>query len=310
MTGPVAAIDLGTNSTRLLVVDDKGQTLGRLMRITRLGEGVDRTGLLAEAAMGRTLEVLDEFKTVMDGLGVVRVRATATSAARDAANRDEFASRVADRIGTAPEILGGHEEARLTFLGAVSDLDPDAGPYLVIDVGGGSTELVAQGADGLVSVSLEMGCVRVTERFAAHDPPLVTELAAARDYVRRLVSDALRRQPGLAEASRLVGVAGTVSALVRLQGGLVEYDRGRIHHARLTLADVESLLDELALLPVARRLEIPALEAERADVIVGGAVVLAQSMATLGFAELLASEADLLDGVAAELLARDNSGRA
>lgn len=300
--GPVAAVDLGTNSTRLLVVDEKGQPLERLMRITRLGEGVDRTGLLGEEAMERTLRVLDEFGAVIGRLGVVRVRATATSAARDAGNRDEFASRVAERIGTGPEILAGAEEARLTYLGAVSQLDAAHGPYLVIDVGGGSTELVAPGPAGLVSVSLEMGCVRVTERFLAHDPPAPAELAAARQYVHGLVAGALQAEPALTRGRCLVGVAGTVSALVRLELGIVAYDRELIHHARLTLSSVERLLAELAALPLARRLEIPALEAERADVIIGGGLVLAESMATLGFTELTASEADLLDGVAAELL--------
>ena len=195
--GPVAAIDLGTNSTRLLIVDARGRPLERRMRITRLGEGVDQSGRLSSAAMQRTLEVLGEFKKAMDERSVSLARATATSAARDAENADEFARHVTELLGTAPEILKGEEEARLTYLGATSELDPAAGPYLVIDVGGGSTELVSATPSGVSAVSLEMGCVRVTERFFAHDPPLAGEVAAARNYVRRLVTEALSSQPEL-----------------------------------------------------------------------------------------------------------------
>jgi exopolyphosphatase/guanosine-5'-triphosphate,3'-diphosphate pyrophosphatase len=294
---------LGTNSTRLLVVDATGQALERLMRITRLGEGVDRTGRLGEEAMHRTTEVLAEFATVMGDLGVVRARATATSAARDAENALEFARRVNEVIGVVPEVLEGEEEARLTYKGATSELDPQAGPYLVIDVGGGSTELVGGRPPGLYAVSMEMGCVRVTERFLDHDPPLAKELEAARAYVRQLVAQALRDEPGLSAAVHLIGVAGTVSALTRLDQGIVSYDRSRVHHARLTLAVIERLLGELAAVSVARRLQWPALEPERADVIVGGTLVLAEAMCVLGLDALTVSESDLLDGVAAALLA-------
>jgi len=302
-SGPVAAIDLGTNSTRLLVVDADGRTLERRMRITRLGQGVDRAGLLAEEAMRRTIDVCAEFRTVLDDRGVTRVRATATSAARDAANAGELSRRVAQVLGAAPDILDGGEEARLTYLGATSELVPDGGPYLVVDVGGGSTELVGGRPPGLHAVSLEMGCVRVTERFLLHDPPARSELEDARDHVRGLVSGALEADPGLGEAARLIGVAGTVSALVRLEAGLVGYDRSRIHHARLSRDAVERMLAELASLSLVRRRERPALETERAEVIIGGACVLAETMVVLGFDSLTASESDLLDGVTAELLA-------
>jgi exopolyphosphatase/guanosine-5'-triphosphate,3'-diphosphate pyrophosphatase len=301
--GPVAALDFGTNSTRLLIVDADGQPLERLMRITRLGQGVDRTGRLSEEAMRRTLEVLVEFRGVIDNFAVTRCRATATSAARDADNADEFARRVAQVLGAAPEVLQGAEEARLTYVGATTELHLTEGRCLVIDVGGGSTELVGGDPRDLRAVSLEMGCVRVTERFIEHDPPSPAELQAARAYVRALVTGALEEAPELALTARLIGVAGTVSALVRLEAGLVHYDRSKIHHARLSLASVEHMLGELASVSLQRRLERPALEPERADVIIGGACVLAEAMEVLGFDCLTASESDLLDGVAAELLA-------
>jgi exopolyphosphatase/guanosine-5'-triphosphate,3'-diphosphate pyrophosphatase len=300
--GPVAAVDCGTNSTRLLVVDADARALERLMRITRLGQGVDRTGRLAEEAMQRTIDVLVEFRKVMDAHHVTRARATATSAARDAENAAEFTKQVSEVLGVAPEVLQGDEEGRLTYLGATAELDPAAGPYLVIDVGGGSTELVGGRPTPRVA-SLEVGCVRVTERFLQHDPPLRSELEAARAHVRELVTGALEAQPELGGAAQLVGVAGTVAGLVRLDQGLLHYDRSRIHHARLSLAAIERLLGELSAVSVARRLEWPALEAERADVIIGGTAVLAEAMIVLGFEVLTASESDLLDGIAAGLLA-------
>ena len=173
----------------------------------------------------------------------------------------------------------------------------------MIDIGGGSTELVGGGGAGLAAVSLEIGCVRVTERFLRHDPPLATELEAARSLVRGLVTGALEERPELRGASRLVGVAGTVAAFVRLDQGLIEYDRDRIHHARLTPGCDRAMARGARALPVERRRAWPTLEPERADVIVGGGAVLAEAMVTLGFDELTASESDLLDGVAAELLA-------
>jgi exopolyphosphatase/guanosine-5'-triphosphate,3'-diphosphate pyrophosphatase len=301
--GSVAAVDCGTNSTRLLVADAGGRPLERLMRITRLGQGVDREGRLDERAMKRTIDVLAEFRRVMDHYGVTRARATATAAAREAGNTGEFARRVTEVLGVAPEVLDGEEEGRLTYLGATADLDPAAGPYTVLDVGGGSTELVGGAAGAPTAVSLELGCVRCSERFLEHDPPLPGELAALRSHVRRLVTGALAAHPSLRSGAQLIGVAGTVAALVRLDQGIVVYDRDRVHHARLRLDAMERLLGELCALPVARRLEWPALEAERADVIVGGAAVLAEATTTLGFDALTASESDLLDGIVAELLA-------
>src|SRR5579875_3078126 len=180
---PVAAIDCGTNSTRLLVADEDGRSLTRRMTITRLGAGVDRTRRLAGDAVGRTLAVLREYRGIMDDLEVDAVRMTATSAARDAANRSDFLTAAAEVVGVAPELLDGEEEARLSFAGATADLDPATGPWLVADVGGGSTELAAGPAAGRrleprAVRSVDMGCVRVTERFLAHDPPRPAEREA------------------------------------------------------------------------------------------------------------------------------------
>lgn len=272
------------------------------MRITRLGQRVDRDGLLDEKAMQRTIDVLAEFRRVMNHHDVTRARATATAAARDARNTGEFARRVTEVLGTAPDVLGGEEEGRLTYLGATADLDPAGGPYLVVDVGGGSTELVGGPATALTAVSLEIGCVRGTERFLEHDPPLASELGALRMHVSQLVRGAVEAHPELGGAARLIGVAGTVAALVRLDKGILVYDWSRVHHAQLSLAAIERLVGELAAVPLERRLEWPALESERADVIVGGASVLAEAMVALGFEVLTASESDLLDGIVAELL--------
>ncbi|MGD1011572.1 MAG: DUF501 domain-containing protein [Acidimicrobiales bacterium] len=300
---PVAAVDCGTNSTRLLIADCDGRALERLMRITRLGMGVDLEGRLAVDAIERTITVLAEFREVMDCHGVNRVRAATTSAGRDAANATEFVRRATAVLGVAPEVLTGPEEGRLAFRGATADLEPTGGPYLVLDVGGGSTELVGGAGPGLSAVSLEVGCVRITERFFAHDPPAASELSEARSHVRRLVTAAVEANPDLRRGAQLVGVAGSVAALVRLDQGLVTYDRSRIHHAVLTRATVERLLSELAASSAASRRALPSLEPERADVIVGGAVVLAEAMDVLGFETLIASESDLLDGIVAELLA-------
>ena len=205
-------------------------------------------------------------------------------------------------LGTAPEVLDGEEEGRLTYLGATAELDPAEGPYLVLDVGGGSTELVGGAAGAKTAVSLEIGCVRCSERFLEHDPPLAGELEALRVHVRQLVTGAVEAHPELGRTARLIGVAGTVAALVRLDRGIVVYDRSRVHHAQLSLTAIERLIGELSALPLAQRLEWPALEAGRADVIIGGATVLAEAMVTLGFEVMTASESDLLDGIVAELL--------
>jgi exopolyphosphatase/guanosine-5'-triphosphate,3'-diphosphate pyrophosphatase len=292
----LAAIDCGTNSTRLLVSDGQ-RTLERLMRITRLGQGVDQTRRLAPGAIVRTLDVLREYRTVMDRLGVDRVRMTATSAARDAANRDDFFGPAEEIIGVRPELLSGDEEARLSFLGATAELDPADGPFLVVDIGGGSTEF-AVGTTAPVGVaSVDIGCVRITERYLHSDPPAPEELANAIGVVRDTLDEVRRAVPSIDDAVRLVGLAGTVTTVAAIELGLAEYDRDRIHHFVLTHDAAEDVFRTLATEPRARRVHNPGLEEARADVIVGGAIVLVTVMRHFGFDECLVSEADILDGL-------------
>ena len=275
------------------------------MRITRLGQGVDATGRLAPDAVARCLAVLGEFRQVMDGLGVTRGRLAATSAARDAANGDEFLRAAGEVTGLVPELLSGQDEGRLSMAGAVADLDPGDGPFLVLDIGGGSTELVAgDGPDdpGLAAVSLQMGCVRVSERFFAGDPPSAGELAAAGDEVAAQVDSAVAAHPRTLDARTLVGLAGTVSTLASLHLHLAEYDRERIHHAVLSATDVARWYHDLAAETRADRLARPGMVPGREDVIVGGALILDAVMRRFGFDECLVSEADILDGLVASQL--------
>jgi exopolyphosphatase / guanosine-5'-triphosphate,3'-diphosphate pyrophosphatase len=301
MSEPVAAIDCGTNSTRLLVTDGTA-TIDRQMRITRLGERVDATGELAPAAIERTLSVLREYRGVMDRHGVRKVRITATSAARDASNREAFFGPAAEVVGTRPELLSGIEEGRLSFAGATAELDPADGPFLVADIGGGSTELIV-GAERPVGVhSMEVGCVRITEKFIQHDPPRPEELSDAVAEVRDQLEEATRVVPELRSASRMVGLAGTVTTVAAVELGLAEYDRDRIHHFWLTRAAAEDVFRTLATEDHAARLGNPGLEPARADVIVGGCVVLVSILRYFGLDGCLVSEADILDGLAMSLL--------
>jgi exopolyphosphatase / guanosine-5'-triphosphate,3'-diphosphate pyrophosphatase len=302
---PAAAIDCGTNSTRLLIAHPRGATLQRLNRITRLGAGVDRTGRLAPDAVERTVSVLEEYRRAMDRHGVAKVRMTATSAARDAENREEFFSAAEAVVGTRPELLSGDEEGRLSFDGATSELDPGTGPWLVVDIGGGSTELVAGPANGgrahLAVRSLDVGCVRLTERFLASDPPAAGEIESARRFVAALIARAVEQEPGLAGGHALVGLAGTVACLASVDQGADEYDRDRVHHYVLTLDRVDQMLERLSSLTADQRRLVPGVEWARADVIVGGTIVLDQIMRQFSFDECLTSEADILDGLVLSL---------
>lgn len=301
MAGPVAAIDCGTNSVRLLVSADGRTTLERLMRITRLGQGVDATRRLDPTAIDRTVTVLREYREVMDRFGVEKVRLSATSAARDAANRDEFFAAAEAAVGVVPELLSGEEEGRLSFLGATADLDPVDGPFLVFDIGGGSTEFTFGTTEAEATISTEMGCVRITEAWLHSDPPSAVELSQALSVIAIDLDDVVREIPQAAEAATFVGLAGTVSTAAAVELGLATYDRDRIHHARLTKAAVEDVFRTLATESLAQRVHNPGLERERADVIVGGMCIFVSIMRRLGIAECLVSEADILDGLAMSL---------
>jgi exopolyphosphatase/guanosine-5'-triphosphate,3'-diphosphate pyrophosphatase len=297
-TPTVAAIDCGTNSTRLLVRSPDGTTLERLMRITRLGKGVDATGRLDPDAINRTVDVLREFREVMDRFGVDRVRMSATSASRDAANREEFFGPAEQVIGVAPELLSGEEEGRLSFLGATSDLDPARGPFLVVDIGGGSTEFSYGTDECEATTSLDIGCVRLTEKYLEHDPPLPEELSSCISVVEVFIDDVVRAIPEAAAAPTFVGLAGTITTVAAVELGLQTYDREKVHHFLLSKAAAEDVFRTLATESFEDRVTNPGLERERADVIVGGTCILVTIMRRLGFAECLVSEADILDGLA------------
>ncbi|HEX2042838.1 MAG TPA: Ppx/GppA phosphatase family protein [Acidimicrobiales bacterium] len=306
--GPaVAAVDCGTNSTRLLVGDADGTTLERLARITRLGQGVDAIGALADEAVERTLTVLREYREVMDRHGVERVRITATSAARDADNREEFMSEAQEVIGARPELLSGEEEARLSFLGATAELDPAEGPFLVVDIGGGSTEFAVGTTEPEGVISLDMGCVRLTEKYLHHDPPAPEELSQAISVVRDYLDDVAREVPASREARLLVGLAGTITTVAAVEMGLPEYDRERVHHFRLTRAAAEDVFRTLATETRDQRVHNPGLEETRADVIVGGTAILVAIMRMFDHDECLVSEADILDGLVRSLLDADRT---
>lgn len=305
---PVAAVDCGTNSTRLLIAGADGATLDRRMRITRLGQGVDRTRRLDPVAIGRTTDVLLEYRQAMDEAGVAAVRITATSAARDATNKEDFFQPAEDIIGVRPELLSGDEEARLSFAGATASLDAGDGPFLVVDIGGGSTEFaLGPDPDGdrltpVGAISIDIGCVRLTERFLHGDPPRPEELAQALSVVEDYLDDVRRTIPGVADAARLVGLAGTVSTIAAVEIGLATYERDRIHHFVLRHPAVEDVFRTLATENRGDRIFNPGLEPERADVIVGGCIILVAIMRRFGFAECLVSEEDILDGLAGSLL--------
>ena len=296
----LAAIDCGTNSTRLLISRD-GETVDRRMVITRLGKGVDATGTLDSDAIERTLVVLRDYRAAMDEQQVERVRIAATSAARDASNSEDFFGPAEHIVGTRPELLSGAEEGRLSFAGATADLDPSRGPFLVIDIGGGSTECMV-GTDKPDEVrSFDVGCVRLTEKHLASDPPAPEELSNAIAEAAAWFDDLVREVPAATQAQTVIGLAGTISTIGAVELGMATYDRNLIHHFRLTRAAVEDVFRTLATERLADRIHNPGLEEARADVIVGGLCVLVAFVRTLAIDELLVSESDILDGLVASL---------
>jgi exopolyphosphatase/guanosine-5'-triphosphate,3'-diphosphate pyrophosphatase len=300
----VAAIDCGTNSIRLLVADigDADKTdLVREMRIVRLGQDVDRTGHLADEAIERTLAATAEYAGLVDALGATHVRFCATSAVRDADNGEAFGDAVEDVIGVRPVVLSGGDEARASFLGATRDLERTR--TLVVDIGGGSTEVVVgTGKDIEWSTSLDIGSVRLTERFLAGDPAPVAEVTACMDHLDAVLAPVVGR---LAPVHSFVGVAGTVTTVAAHSLGLPSYDSAAIHGARLALEDVRSACLSLVGMSVADRRALPFMHPGRADVIGGGALILDRlvDLLPLETGTLVVSEHDILDGIAWDVAA-------
>jgi len=301
----VAAIDVGTNSTRLLVAEEAApggfRPVERRLTITRLGQGVEERRVLAPEALRRTFATIADYAATCGELGVERIRVTGTSAVRDAHNREEFFEGVRRLTGTEPELLSGEDEARATFLGTLSDLD-EAGPVLVVDIGGGSTELVMGEAEPEHLVSLDIGCVRMHEKHLLSDPPSADELAALRADVADHLGPA-KEELRVPAGARMIGVAGTVTQLAALKIGLLVYDPDATHHMVLSHGDVRLMAKRLGSIRYAQRRESPGLEPGRADVIVAGAEILLVIMETFDAAEVLVSEKDILDGLILQLLA-------
>lgn len=296
---PVAAIDCGTNSIRLLIARREGPELvemERRMRVVRLGEGVDRSRLLAPKALQRTWDACEVYRKVMDESGVGRFRFVATSAARDANNAEEFITGVRERLGVEPEVISGELEAILSFDGATRGMDVIE-PALVFDIGGGSTEFVLGGGASREWASVDMGCVRLTERFADRDPLSPRSIAAVETAVNEGLDSASARI-NWREARTLIGLAGTVTTVAALVLGLSDYDSSKIHGATLGRCEVDAVIESLVSATTAQRRELAVMMPGREDVIVAGALILRGILARCDAGALVVSEHDILDGLA------------
>ena len=303
----VAAVDCGTNSLRLLVADvDLARAeltdVARRMEIVRLGQGVDQTGRLAPEALARTVGVLRDYADVIGITAAGAVRMVATSATRDASNTAEFTRQVKEILGVAPEVLTGSEEATLSFTGATAELaaaGPAEGPFLVADIGGGSTEFVLgrPGERAVHAISVDIGCVRMTERHLHGDPPSDDEVAAATADIDTAL-DAVADAVPVGQARTLIGLAGSVTTVAGIAMGLPGYDAARIHHACVGAADVHEVTRGLLAQARAARAAIGVMHPGRVDVIAGGALILDRIVRRFGFDEVLVSEHDILDGLA------------
>ncbi|MFI5795143.1 exopolyphosphatase [Streptomyces sp. NPDC051677] len=306
----VAAVDCGTNSIRLLVADADPVTgelveLDRRMTIVRLGQGVDRTGRLAPEALERTFAACREYAAAIKELGAQRVRFVATSASRDAENRDEFVRGVLDILGVEPEVVTGDQEAEFSFTGATKELagrDDLAKPYLVVDIGGGSTEFVVGEEHVQAARSVDVGCVRMTERHLVvdgevADPPTFEQVAAMRADIEAALDLAEETVP-LRAAHTLVGLAGSVTTVSAIAQNLPEYDSTAIHHSRVSREKVREITEWLLRSTHAERAAVGAMHPGRVDVIAAGALVLLSIMERIGAEEVVVSEHDILDGIA------------
>jgi exopolyphosphatase / guanosine-5'-triphosphate,3'-diphosphate pyrophosphatase len=303
----IAAFDCGSNSTRLLVADENGAALVRSMNITRLSQGVDASGTLLPEAMERTLSVLRTYRAACDREGVTRGQLVATSAVRDAANGDEFLRRAHEIVGVPVSVLAGEEEAALSYAGATKDLVFAEAPTMIVDIGGGSTELAVELDDTLVSFSMQLGSVRVTERALGRGVVSAQSDRAARAMIDEEVERAFSARPAFESVVghvRLVGLAGTVATLAQMDAELLVYDRDVVHHRHLSLATVDHWRDLLASEKPEVRLGHPGMVEGREDVLPAGLYILDAVMRRLEVDQLLSSENDILDGIVASLLAR------
>lgn len=298
----VGAIDCGTNSIRLLIADVQGadplRDVVRQMRIVRLGEGVDRTGEFSPAALERTFAAVDEYAELLRQSPVERLRFVATSASRDANNRQAFVDGVRERLGVEPQVISGAEEAELSFLGALRGLPPGLleAPVLVVDIGGGSTEFVLGSDHPKHRVSVNIGCVRMTERHLFDDPPTAEQTRAVEDDLALALGRAHAQVP-FEMARTLVGVAGTVTTVAAMAMGLDRYDPVVLHGSRTSLVEVEAVTEALLRMTRAQRAALPFMHPGRVDVIGGGAMVLRAIMQAVGAETVVASETDILDGI-------------
>ena len=304
----VAVIDIGTNTTRVLiadVTDGRVDELARRTKVTRLGDGVDSSGRLNDAAIARVLDVLDGYKRLIDDHGVETAIALATSATRDAANGDEFRRLLHDRYGFDARIIPGDEEARLTFLGATSQRDPADGPLVVIDIGGGSTEYVVGSprSDPSFRVSTQAGSVRQTERHLHEDPPSDEDLATLRASIRSIVADEIPADVRTGTTTG-IAVAGTPTSLAAIDQQLEPYDRDKVDGYTLPLEACDRMLAELARVPLDERKQTPGLHPDRAATIIAGAAILVESMQLFGLADVEVSEADILHGAALDVASK------
>ncbi|ROQ24684.1 exopolyphosphatase/guanosine-5'-triphosphate,3'-diphosphate pyrophosphatase [Streptomyces sp. PanSC19] len=297
----VAGIDCGTNSIRLLVADVHPETgelieLDRRMTIVRLGQGVDKTGRLAPEALERTFAACREYAEVIRELGAERLRFVATSASRDAENRADFVNGVVEILGVEPEVITGDQEAEFSFTGATGELHGDD-RRLVVDIGGGSTEFVVGNKHVEAARSVDIGCVRLTERHVRHDPPTAEEVAAIRADVRAALDLAAEAVP-IDTVETLVGLAGSVTTVAAIALGLPEYDSEKVHHSRISAEQVAEVTERLLASTHDERAAIPVVHPGRVDVIIAGALVLREIVERVGAREVVVSEHDILDGIA------------
>ena len=299
----VAAIDCGTNSIRLLIADIDGKNFREVVRdmeIVRLGQGVDETGQFHPDAIARTLAAVDKFAAEIAKRGVEKIRFCATSATRDATNRHLFVDGVRDRLGIELEVISGDEEAALSFAGAIKDLDPSNGPFLVVDIGGGSTEFVFGTSTVEAARSVNIGCVRMTERRFASDPATAQQIEAARSDIQAAIAQAAAVVP-ITQAKTLVAVAGTATTVAAAALDLPEYDRYAIHLSIISAQQTHDAATMFATSTREQRLALGYMHPGRVDVIAAGSLVLSEIMKATGAIEFVASESDILDGMAFSL---------